>query len=224
VGTALSFLGRLDEATPFYEQALQVYGTIGLWYDEGHAQHNLAWLHWDQGRLEAAEAGFLRALALWERADFRRGIAIIHNDLGTLYLDRGRWREARDHLRESAQRFEVLGITSFLPEAYEAYAALARAHLALGQSHDALAAAQKALNQARRNGDRLQEVTALRVLGEAHLADAAGAPEPAEALATAMSYAQQSLDLAQAEPPLTDQADATAELLEKIRQAQVLDS
>jgi len=206
VGTALSFLGRLDEAEAHYQETLETQKDIGNRGDEASIYHNLAWLHREREQPEAAESEFLHALALWEGMDHRRGVAFVHNDLGTLYLEQGRLDEARDHLERSAQRYEDMGANTFLPENY---VVLAQVYLGLGRPQDALAAAQKALDWALQNRDRRQEAMACRALGEVHLASAD--------LAAAQRYAQRSLDLAQAEPPLSDQVQVAMELLEKIR-------
>jgi tetratricopeptide (TPR) repeat protein len=208
VATALSCLGRLDEAEGRYREALGIHRRIGDRMGEGMACHNLAWLRLDQERPGDAEVEFRRALDIWERIDHAKGVAFVHNDLGTLYQGQGRLDEAFDHLERSARIYEEIGAYTFLSDNY---VALAQVLVALGRVPYALRAAEMALRRAGDIEDRRRQAVASRTVGEVHLAR--GDLEDAE------RYARMSLDLAQQDPALPDQAQAATGLLEKIRQA-----
>lgn len=163
VGTGLCRLGYLDEAEPYYREALDTQQHISDRLGEGITYHNWAWLDMDCGRLDVAESRFVQALGLWEQIDHRKGVAFAHNDLGVLYIRQQRWDEALDCLEHSAQLYEAMGATTFLPENY---VALAQVYLAMDRPQDALGAARKALEQARQNQDTRQEEAAARLLEE----------------------------------------------------------
>jgi class 3 adenylate cyclase/tetratricopeptide (TPR) repeat protein len=205
VGTASILLKRYAEAEDCFRQAIEVFDRIGDRRNQGFIHHNLAWTYVYRDQLDRAEPEFRRALSLWEPIDHRRGIAFAHNDLGTLCMQQGRLQEARDHLEESARRYEEMGANAYLPDNY---VALARVYLQLDRPQDAVSVAQKALGAVQ---DRTRRVTAHLVLGETHKA--------ALDLAEARRQIQEGLALARADPPLADQVQAATQLLDEVDEA-----
>jgi tetratricopeptide (TPR) repeat protein len=142
-----------------------------------------------------------------EKIKDRIGVALVHGGLGTLYQRQEQWNEALDHLKQSADLCKAGGAYVFLPQTYEA---LAQVYLGLGQIQDALTAAQSALEWAEGNQDRRWEAIVCLKLGKIYLVSAD--------LDKAEDHAQKSLNLAQEDPPLPDQAQAATELLREIDQ------
>jgi protein O-GlcNAc transferase len=86
IGVLSQMRGKLDEAASAYREA------VALRPDYAEAQFNLGAVLHQMHDLDAAEAAYLRVIALDARHD--PGIAIVHNNLGTVLRDRGRRGEA----------------------------------------------------------------------------------------------------------------------------------
>ncbi len=209
VGTALSCLGRLDEAEKHFREALQLQERIRDRYSQGITHHNLAWVHRDRHETREAEEEYLHAMALWIQVDHRRGIAFVYNDLGTLYLEQGRLDAAYENLPKAVQHYEDMEASTYLPESC---IALAKTCLRLNRPREALAAAEKALDWAHKNRDRAQQALAYLALGQVHQSRAERED--------AQLCAQTSLNLAQTAPSLPDNIKAANELLAELKQAQ----
>ncbi len=121
-------LGQPAKALELINQAIRLYAIES---DEGgacRAENNLGDILMQQGRLDAAEPHFLKALEVSERLHLdRRGRAYILANLGELYLRRDELGQAQEHLghaREVAtaldERIVVARIDALLGEAAEA--------------------------------------------------------------------------------------------------------
>lgn len=97
-GIGLQNMGRLDEATQWFTDALVIARRRQDQWEEAQALHGLGQSHWLANRPGQAENVLTQALALRERLDYRRGTALTRILLGDLARTFRRLDEARDLL------------------------------------------------------------------------------------------------------------------------------
>jgi tetratricopeptide (TPR) repeat protein len=119
IGTALSYLGKVDEARVALEKARDVLEEIQDRVGAGGAYHNLGWLDLDEGNFEAAEQNFQKALTLWKSIEHRIGVAFAYNDLGAeIYTCQKRWGIACEYLEIARNLYEDINANTHLPGNY----------------------------------------------------------------------------------------------------------
>lgn len=136
---------------------------------------NLAISYRETGDVEAAIRAGTQGLALLRAAGASFESAQIENDLAMAYLATGNVGRARDLANEARSEFEAAGDDRFLSAALDTEAQIA---LAEGDHAGAAATARRAIDLARRSGNRAMELTAM--LTEARALRASGKAEEAE--------------------------------------------
>lgn len=157
VGTQLCRLERLEDARPYYTQALEIQQRIGDPFGEGSVMQNWAWFHWDLEELDDAEEKFLRALELWTSIEYRKGQAYAQQDLGSLYKQQKQWEKALLYLEKATVLYKSLEIYNHLSETCLEQARVLKQ---LEQPARAREAAQRALEFAKktRNEKKAQKL------------------------------------------------------------------
>ena len=174
----LEISGKLAEARTHLDAALTLAREMS---DPGNTAARLddrAWLSFEQGDFEAADRDAREALALLEKGGFRHEAAQTDLILARLRNDQGRFAQARDLAGIDLATAEAQNLP---PEEADARAVLAGAWLGLGQK-------DRAVQEARRAVDQLQEFdqNAVRLpvlLAAARVEAAAGNPSRARTLA-----------------------------------------
>ncbi len=89
------------------EEALQIARESGDTYSMAIAHHHHGFSCLLNGSLEQAEGLLLEGVALCERIRFFALLASAHSNLGHLYLEHGRYREAVSHYERAAQSLQL---------------------------------------------------------------------------------------------------------------------
>ncbi|MGP4109430.1 AfsR/SARP family transcriptional regulator [Streptomyces sp. 4N509B] len=166
VATALSELGRFDEAIDHYEQALPLYEALGNKQGLSKTLGNLGDAHLRAGRYEMSRRYTVRSLEADRASGNVWGESIALNNLGEAYIGLGRLDDAVEALREGlvVQRSTgnrwLEGVT---------LAHLGLAHHRLHRHTEALACYHQALEIHRELGNRLGEAHTLDTLAEVQL-------------------------------------------------------
>jgi tetratricopeptide (TPR) repeat protein len=162
IGLTYTRLGRYADAVTAYNEALT--------YDYPDAQSsvrvNLAWLHAQQGRCDAAIQEYARALRLARQIGDRKNESDILIGQGGVYLQQGRMADA-DSSFEQARR-----IARAIPDAlYEscAHNGLGNVQLKQLRFREAITCYEQALALARQIRSRPDELNILNNLGTAYL-------------------------------------------------------
>jgi tetratricopeptide (TPR) repeat protein len=118
LGEAYRCAGRLDEAET---QAQQARAFAQAHHERGHAAYAL-WLYGEvaaqRGSLADAQAAahYQQALALAEELGMRPLQAHCHRGLGTLYVQRGQWGQARTALATAIAMYRAMEMPFWLPQ------------------------------------------------------------------------------------------------------------
>lgn len=161
----LASAGRLADAVEWYTEALHAAQADRDVRDEGQALLGLGTCHHEAGRPEDAEPHLIRAVALWTRCEYPRGVALAQTVRGDVALARGEAHRALDQLAQAYTALQDLGDT------YDAHRALAlhgHARVQLGELDagiDDLEAATRVFAAA--SGTQWHSRT-LAMLGQAH--------------------------------------------------------
>ena len=91
------------------DEALAAAQVAGSEADAGHAINIRAVIHWQQGQLDEAEAGYHEARALALRAEERELAAMTAQNLGVIFSIRGDLRETLTHYEASLAEYRALG-------------------------------------------------------------------------------------------------------------------
>ena len=141
LATALGFLDDLEQSEHYTKEAIKLQRRIGDRYGEVMNYNNLAWLYRDKNQLEAARKITARTLEEAQRYGFDLITASAFDDLGTIYLEMGRFEDAVPCLAQSARRYEKMKAHGFL---HANYTALAKALAGMGEHKKAKEAARLA--------------------------------------------------------------------------------
>jgi eukaryotic-like serine/threonine-protein kinase len=162
-GNAYLSLGELESARTAFQEAKNLYETVGDRWDATNVSTNLAVVTMRAGDVAAAEKIFQQSLATYRELGDRRGEAAALTSLGTLRRNRGEFVKARDlHAQALAIRHEV---GDRLGEA-RSRNNLANIHSVLGDNRAARDMYQEALPVFRETGDRDAVATVLSNLGD----------------------------------------------------------
>ncbi|MFO0570892.1 MAG: tetratricopeptide repeat protein [Polyangiaceae bacterium] len=98
-GDVLSLLGKTDEALASFKEMLGLAFRLALRAKGGAAHNRIGRLYRDTGMLGQAQKHLETALALFELAADRRGIAACHDDIGKCLWMKGEYDEALEQLK-----------------------------------------------------------------------------------------------------------------------------
>jgi tetratricopeptide (TPR) repeat protein len=119
LGEAQMFAGRLEEAQVLAERALAL---AREHQERGHEAYALRLLGDIAARHESSERGqaevpYRQALTLADQLEMRPLVAHCHLGLGTLYLKRGRFEQARAERSTAIDLYRAMDMTFWLPQA-----------------------------------------------------------------------------------------------------------
>lgn len=132
--TALEQQGKSDLAVPFYQEAIELLEDGEEKLTVAHLRNNLGLIYRDQGRLEAAEAQYLRSLFAFEDqlGTPSEQVAALYNNIGGLYQASGHYERALDmqlkalEIRRALQGGDNAELAQSLSNVASAYHALER--------------------------------------------------------------------------------------------------
>jgi predicted ATPase len=166
-GTTLWNVGKLEQASDSYAEALVIYKNLGMQRHEARALCNMGIVLSALGEYEEALAYYKSALKLDQALGDRSAIAQKLGRVGQCYGDLGDVARAESYL---AKALEMAEQTGDLAAAADAAVSLGQAKMQRGDGKSALAMFERGLALATDNRDRYQEVRALEYIALAHLA------------------------------------------------------
>jgi tetratricopeptide (TPR) repeat protein len=166
IAWGLAETGKFSEAFNVAEDALRIAEDVNHPFSCGYAHLGLGVVALRQGNLRRALRSFERALAAGAFADSPVGFAFVALHLGYALSLAGRANEGIPILEQSIQIAES---RRFVARHSLRLAYASEAYLTLGREADAWAAATRALELARKHGERANEAYSLRMLGETEL-------------------------------------------------------
>lgn len=149
-GRALSLLGREDEARRSLNRAIDLARSTGDFLTLRHSLNTAAFLQRRTGDLRGAADSYRQALEQSERLGDPSDIAFARFVLGRVYVEQGKWREAREQFEHA-----VSGVQSADTSWYSSYAmaGLGYLHLLEGEHEEGLRRLTEAVAIAERNED-----------------------------------------------------------------------
>ncbi len=195
LGILAARTGRMDEAKAHAKAGLALYRSLGNREGEAHALNVASIASPDAGE----RRGFLEeALAIAEALGDTARLGIIHQNLGSLFLDLGLYGRGRRHEEAAAALAEQTGSRPLLPFARSVQA---WACLALGEPEAAWHLTEEALSVAVEVGDRVMEAdvrmqSAMITLAQGSAGEALAQLEPLPALMETLSMPDQALAFA----------------------------
>jgi DNA-binding winged helix-turn-helix (wHTH) protein/tetratricopeptide (TPR) repeat protein/molybdopterin-guanine dinucleotide biosynthesis protein len=133
-GTVLFLRGRLDEAEPLLQRALELHLAVGDRRSQANRLANLANVALRRNRLDEARQRFLEALALHESMGNALSAARVMGNLGVVNMHQHRLKRARSWFERALQAHRALDHT---PGVVRAQANLGVVELQLGHLRDA---------------------------------------------------------------------------------------
>jgi class 3 adenylate cyclase/tetratricopeptide (TPR) repeat protein len=170
LGVLESVSGRFNESAVYFEQALEIFNTLGNRRRAMPLMNNLGVILEARGDYPGALARYQAALDTAREIGNRDGEMVYLSNLGSVQVRLGEYTEAEANLR---QVIEMAG-TSGLDVLSSTHSFLAKACLGQGKTGEALEAAQRALSLAEETGSQDDLGVAWRALGR--VASAAGEP------------------------------------------------
>ncbi|MET7459745.1 BTAD domain-containing putative transcriptional regulator [Nonomuraea sp. NPDC005501] len=162
---AHTWTGRLSEAMADTARAARLFHELGSISGQNHTLNALANHHFHLGRLDLAEQYGRQALALSRRHRLVYAEGADLRNLGAVLLVQGRYGEAENCLRESADLLASLGGHGIATT----HTWISRLHWERGRWKQSREAALLAVDLARGHRDRLVEAAALVALADAGL-------------------------------------------------------
>lgn len=167
----------LQQARKTLEHAQTLAHRIGNAEEQAASLINLAVLSGQLGEYETALQADYEALAAFERAGLRNGVACAYCNIGDHLIDLGRWEEARDVGRQALAVAEEVEMPYWTAGAFHI---IAMAELELGNPQSSLDAAEQALEESLTHGLNDRARWAYHHAAKAH--EALGNPERAAEL------------------------------------------
>ncbi len=90
-------LGRLEEAANDYKESLAIFRALKLPLREGISLLNIGALAYELQDYGNAEQKLHQAMQIFEQLDEPARAATVHNEIGLVYRDLGRWSDALEH-------------------------------------------------------------------------------------------------------------------------------
>jgi tetratricopeptide (TPR) repeat protein len=109
LGMTAQARGQLDEASDWYQQAIQIREELGLRSLLAADYHQLGITAHDRGQLDEASDWYRKALTIKEELSDRPSMALTYHQLGRTAQDRGQLDEADDWYRKALTIKEELG-------------------------------------------------------------------------------------------------------------------
>jgi tetratricopeptide (TPR) repeat protein len=162
LGSAFFFLGQVERAIDYYQQALVISREIGPRYNEGVWLANLGNAYTSLGREERAIDYYQQALVIAQEMGDRRNAGRNFGSLGLAYTSLGREEQAIDYYQQALVIAQEMGDR---PSEGAWLANLGNAFRSLGQLERAIDYHQQALVIAQEMGDRPSEGKDLNNLG-----------------------------------------------------------
>lgn len=163
LGDVLLLDGRLAEAFETYQEALDMARADGNRPAQAAASAGVALVRLRQRDNGAAEALWREALALHRDLGNWTAAVRIHNNLGYLLAETGRFDEAQQLLDEGLRLCDTVGIAALRPGLLVNLSLL---HLKAGRPQAAMTFAELAAPESRNSGDRQMQLWALLLLAE----------------------------------------------------------
>jgi tetratricopeptide (TPR) repeat protein len=156
--------GRLDDAGPLLEQALQLFETTGDQFGQAYVHGMLGVLANRQQHTPAALRHFVRALDLYRAAD-HPAQAMVLNDIGWTYALLGNYPQARAFCEQALAVIGELGASNWENAVWDS---LGYIHHQFGDHQQAITCYQRSLDLSRELADRWNEAATLDHLGDTH--------------------------------------------------------
>jgi tetratricopeptide (TPR) repeat protein len=109
LGWLFNEMKQPDEARVYLEKALRQARLIGDELNLGIIYLNMGITFLLEGAFTKAEAYSRKAEAIMRRLSASYGLANTLENLGLIYLKQGRWHEARSHLGQALELWQILG-------------------------------------------------------------------------------------------------------------------
>jgi tetratricopeptide (TPR) repeat protein len=181
-GDVLTLLGKTDDALSAFREMLSLAYRLALRAKGGAAHNRIGRLHRDTGMLSVAQQHLTTALALFELAADRRGIAACHDDIGKCLWMKGEYddslielkigleiRKELQDLRSIALSFNNIGLVWMDHGKPESAAEALEASLKLRREiNDPLGIVQSLNNLGKLAQDRNDNPEALQLFREAY--------------------------------------------------------
>ncbi|MGH7724653.1 MAG: tetratricopeptide repeat protein [Candidatus Eiseniibacteriota bacterium] len=162
LGMSERLSGRMDEALPHWEEALEIARAEGARRIEGMVLGSLGILHAERAHLDDARAHFEAALAIHQELGDRRLEGVFTGYLGTVALDQSRIEESRGRMEAALAIHREVGNRRFEGVILSNLAILLREQ---GQLEEAVRHNELALEIHRETGDRRAQGVALGQVG-----------------------------------------------------------
>ena len=154
--------GNIDEAYGFFTSAAEIAEREGDHDTLGRCSNNLGIVHNLRGDHGAALGAYTAALAAFQQAYNRRGVAETHHNLSITYRDRG---ELEKSLEEADRAIDEAGNLGAVALHARTLAGRAETRLAMGDAVVARREVERAIEMHRELGDDLGEAEDRRILG-----------------------------------------------------------
>jgi tetratricopeptide (TPR) repeat protein len=154
--------GKVDEAYEFFTSAAEIAEREGDHGTLGRCSNNLGIVHNLRGDHGAAVGAYTAALAAFQQAYNRRGVAETHHNLSITYRDRG---ELERSLEEADRAIDEAGDLGAVALHARTLAGRAETRLAMGDAEVAGREVERAIEMHRELGDEVGEAEDRRILG-----------------------------------------------------------
>ena len=151
LGNAASHLGKSNRADKEYQEALELYDSLGNQLGVANVTNNMGTLYFLAGKFDEAACKFEEALTRFSRVGDEYGRAMVLSNMGETAFQAGRLPEAQNKLQQSLHISRLIGTRDLLPDTLRV---LAQVHLANSNLDDALVAGLEALETAADSGNR----------------------------------------------------------------------
>jgi DNA-binding SARP family transcriptional activator/tetratricopeptide (TPR) repeat protein len=168
-GLALGYArsGRLDDAKPRFERALELFSARGDCANEASVHLRLGWLSARLGRPAVALSHVLQALDLFRAAGNHAVRGRVLGDIGWCHAQLGNHRQALRYCEQALAATRETGERNWEAGTWDS---LGFTHRGLGNVEQATVCYRRALDMYRQLGDRYNEAGTLASLGETYSA------------------------------------------------------
>jgi len=176
IGTAYARLGQMEEAVPYFVQALEQLELASDLWQAVNVRTNLASIHSSMNKPEEALTLYRQTLETWRQIGDRRGTAMTLLNSGLALKDLGRLEEAASIAAEAVEEYRKIRDRSTLALSL---CALAEIEMSRGRYDRAVSGAEESLRLRREIGESALQPLSLDLLGSARrsLGDSVGAWE-----------------------------------------------
>jgi DNA-binding SARP family transcriptional activator len=165
LATGYSKSGRLADAGPLFQQALQHYASIGDLANQAAIHGNLMWEAVRQQQPADALSHALRTQELFRAAGNRAGQMMVLSDIGYCHAMLGDYQQALACCQQALAEIQEAGERGWEAPVWDT---LGYTHHRLGDHQQAIACYQRAIDLSREGTDRYNEAAGLDTLGDVH--------------------------------------------------------